>query len=654
MILQADKIDYKHIRAKRKPVNKIDPLILEKNADHGENMRLIEQCRRYYESMEEWRSRRRRNRRFNRGDQWGDRIPDPDHPGRYITEEEYLRRQGKVPLKQNLFRMILKNLLGQYRSNSYKSVVVSRTVGDSGGSEMLTNAMQHVHQLNYVDELDARQIEEFALSGIVCGKINYKYFKTRNEEDIYIKNTITPRLFFNTDITDPRGDDLRLIGEIHDVTIDDLIASFAKTPADEKRIRDLYSINGKNEFMAYTGLKASSVDRLSFYLPEEPEKARMIEVWQLVSEWRMKVHDWADGSYKTYVISQKEIDRENELRIKFGVESGLSEEEIPLLDAEPIKEQFWTVKFLTPHGHLLFAEETPYLHEEHPYAIIAYPLIDSEVWGFMEDIIDQQKYVNRMVIMMDFIMSAAAKGVLMVPEDQIPDGWTPEMFAEEWRSFNGVILYKPSQKHNHIPHQITAASATAGITEMLQLQMQFVNDISGIHSAIQGKSPSSGTPASLYAQEAQNASTNTLDFFHTFSFYQRKRDEKILKLILQYYKEERYFAIAGEKDSAKLFTPDKVAGKLYDLNIAQGIDTPVYKQMIDDTLFKLLEMQMIDAEIFLENTSLPFAHNILESIKQKKEQIQKGEMPTGEMPLGQQQANPQAMQMINQALGKVA
>lgn len=652
MITDAKKIDYNRLRSKRERKRTEENLYLSRDSQHRENMELLEQCRRYWDSLEDYRKRRRRNRKYNRGDQWSDKVYDPVKR-EYITEEEYIKQQGKVPLKQNLFRMILKNLKGQYRSNNTKAVVVSRSIGDNGGAEMLTNAIQHVHDLNYMDELDAAQLEEYALGGVAAAKLCYQYFRTRNEEDIKQNNIITSRLFFNTDIYDVRGDDIRLIGEIIDTTMDDLLANFAKSPKDEERIKSLYSVISRNNFVKYTGLSARDNDNLNFYIPEDTNKVRLFEIWQLESEWRMRIHDYADGSWETINISQKEVDAINAERIKFGTENGIPEEEIPLLDAEPIREQFWTVKYLTPHGSTLFESESPYLHEEHPYAMIAFPLVDGEVWGFMEDIIDQQRYVNRMVIMMDFVMSASAKGVLMIPEDQIPTGWTPERYADEWRSFNGVILYKPSATHNQIPQQISANSTVVGLTEMLQLQMSFVNDISGIHTAMQGKTATAGTPASLYAQEAQNAATNTLDFFNTFGFFQQKRDEKILKLILQYYNEDRYFAIAGEKDVAKFFTPEKVKGKLYDLKITQGVDTPVYKQLIDDTLFKLLQMQMIDAEIFLENSSLPFAHTILESIKQKKDQLANGQMPNGELP-PEAQANPQAMGLLNQAMGKVA
>lgn len=278
-------------------------------------------------------------------------------------------------------------------------------------------------------------------------------------------------------------------------------------------------------------------------------------------------------------------------------------------------------------------------------------MIDGEVWGFVEDIIDQQRYINRMIIMMDFIMSASAKGVLMVPEDVIPDGMNPEDFAEEWRSFNGVIVYKPSAKHTKVPEQITSNSTVVGLGDMIKFQMQFMNDISGIHGAIQGKEARSGTPSSLYAQEASNASTNTLDFFMSFNFFRQKRDEKILKLILQYYTEERYFAIEGETDvEAKLFDPNKVKGKLYDLKVAQNNDTPIYRQMINETLTQLLMNQLIDIETYLENSSMPYAKSILDSLRRRKEEIEERGAPDMAAANQDMPSDPKSQELLQKAI----
>lgn len=660
MITNIQNIDFKKKpgkgKAKVRQTNKVLPV--QTMAEDIEYRDLLDECRAYWDSLRNFRDRRRRNRKYVRGDQWHELITDPD-TGKAMTEENYIKSKGKIPFKQNLIRQLVKNLLGQYRSNPTETIVIPRQRTNAEVGDMLSNAIQYVHDINYGKELDARCFEEKTLSGCAVQKIGYQYIKTRDQEDVWYSNVNVNRLFFNNDVADPRLTDLRVIGEIIDTTLDDVIATFARSRKEEedlanhfKRIQDRAMAN-ENAFTA------ASIDNLDFYVPSEPNHVRIYEVWQLVSEWRVYAHDYAEGTYTIVDYSMKEIEQMNKERIAMAVEQGWTEEEAKRefwIDAREKKEQIWYVRFLTPYGKCLYQMETPYQHQEHPYAMVAYPMLDGEVWGLVEDVIDQQRYINRLISLLDFIMGASAKGVLLVPEAVIPEGWNLDDYAEKWGSFNGVIpiKIKPGQE-NMIPKQIHANSTNIGAHEMLALQMKLFQEITGVSDAIQGRGAKSGTPSSLYAQQAQNSMINVKDFMESFTFFKQKRDMKVLKLIKQYYKERRYLAIAGQvyEDGAQEYDPDKVKDIEAEVVVAQGTDTPVYRQVIDETLHKLLEMQAIDIEMFLEHSSLPMADKLLQTIRQRREEAA-GQIPPEIAAQIQQQANPEAMNMVNQMMGSAA
>lgn len=628
------------------------------SGDTSANMELLWECQRYWESLRDFRERRMRARKFYRGDQWSDLVRDPKS-GNMMREDEYLRLQGRVPLKQNRIRQLGKNLIGQFLSNPSESIVLTRKRTDAEVTEMLTNALQYATHSNMTDLLDARLFEEFILSGSSVQKLTYEYIKERNIEDVNINNINPHTLFFNSDVKDPRLRDLRIIGEIIDTTVDNIVSVFAKTQEDERRIRQIYGAV-MDSYDHREGLSSRNTDRIDFFTTNDISKARMYEVWRLKGEWRTYVHDPLDMD-NPYSISHtplKEIARLNQERVKLGRSQGMEDDEIPLMEAEEKFEQFWYVKYLTPTGYCLFEGETPYSHEEHPYILLLYPLVDSEVWGFVEDIIDQQKYINRLIVMQDMIISASAKGVLMIPEDLIPEGMTVDDYAEEWTRFNGVIVYKPSQKHNQMPHQISSNSTNVGMGEMVAMQMQLIQEISGVHNAIQGIAPQSGTPANRFALETQNASLNSLDIMTSFQKgFKEKRDKKMLKLITQYYKDERYLAINGRtlNENSRLYKPRLAEGIDFDIVITEGKNTPVYRQIIDDTLLNMLNSQLIDIELYLEHTSLPFADSLLQDIKLKKEQVANGQMANIDPNMVQQavgNANPDAMALAQKAMGK--
>ena len=643
---------------KKKPqVDDSDPV---DSFDKQSNIFLLEKCRNDWESLRDFRTRRRRARRYVRGDQWGDMITDPD-TGLSITEEDYIKKQGKIPLKQNQIRQLMKNLLGQFRQNVTKAIVLSRQSGKGIEAEMMSYALEYVHQTNQTAELDARLFEEYGISGASIQKLTYRFIKERDIEDVWIENKNPAMMFFNTDVRDIRMTDLRRIGEIIDITMAELIGVFARTPADVQRIRDCYTDRTAEYFYNSTGLTAQDVDSLDFYFPRNQFKCRVIEVWELKAGWRTYAHDYADGSMSIVPETLDEIRQININRVQKGMAEGIPAEEIPQIDATMKYEQFWWVKFLTPWGDLLYECETVYDHQEHPFIMRLYPLLDGEVWGFVEDIIDQQRYINRLIILLDFIIGASAKGVLMIPESAIGK-MTQDEWASEWTKFNGMILYKDKPGADK-PYQISANSTNIGAHELLELQMKLMQEISGVHSAIQGMDAKSGTPASLYAQQAQNASMNSTDYMMFFNSFQQVRDYKVLKLIKQFYKEPRYLAIAGNaySEAAKLFDPKKIEDMEFDIMISQAKDTPAYKALIEDTLKELLQAQLIDLDMYLENSSLPFAERLRESLhKRQQSQTDQGGVPGSGMPGMpqipqdiQQQisagANPKAMQMLNQA-----
>ncbi len=623
------------------------------NDNISANLLLLDECRIYWDSLRDFRDRRKRSRKYYRGDQWSDFIKDPDDPDNsVITEEQYLMNQGKVPLKQNLIGKNVRNLVGQYLSNPAQAVVLSRARENATLTEMLTNALQYALHNNNAKILDIASFRESALSGTAFQKIGYDFFRERDIEDVSLRNVNPARMFFNTDLEDPRLTDVRLIGEIIDTTIDDLCCIFAKSRADEERIKEIYRTTLDRRYFSDYGLDATNIDSLDFFIPRDVSMARVFEVWTLKRVWRTYAHDPIDGSYTVTKATLKEVAEQNRMRLQMGREAGMTDDLIPLIEAKEKSEQIWYVKFLTPYGQCLYEGETPYKHQSHPYILSMQPLVDGEVWGLIEDMIDQQRYVNRLFIQYDSIISASAKGVLMVPEDIIPEHMTPADFAKEWTRFNGVILYKPNASHGKIPEQISANSTNIGIQEMLAWQLQMFQDTSGIYGAIQGKEANSGTPASLYAQQAQNASINTLEHMTYFENFLQQRSKKILKVIAQYYKEPRYLAINGKTVSqeSKLYDPELVKNIDFDVVVTQGTDTPVYRQLVDNTLLELLKGQLIDLELYLEQTSLPFADKLLQAVRQRKEMAMQGQMP-GQLPPEliaqmQQGINPQMQQAL--------
>jgi hypothetical protein len=608
---------------KLKSLNKIEA--------RDEDVQLLQQAERYFADMQDFYERRRRVRKYLRGQQWSDYIDDPDNPGTSITEEDYIKNQGKVPLKQNLMRTLEKSLSGQYQGNPKKSMVLANKRGDAKQGEVLTNTLFYVHQINHGQYLDARNFSEFLMSGMPIQKVCYKFIDELERPDVYIENVNPRRICINTDVVDQRLNDLRFVCEIMDVTIEDLISAFAKTKQQAILLRDLYLNPDSFNMHQLEGLKADGDDALDFYVASETNKCRVYSIWYRKTVYGLEIHDPIDGSYEfSATITPEEIEAENEVRRQKAAENGIID--VALIEYDYRHSSVWFFKYLTNHGYCLAEGESPYEHGEHPYVIFAYPLVDGEIWGPLEDVLDQQRYVNRMITMMDMIISAGAKGVWLIPKSAIPEGWTEEEYKKEIVKVGGAVVYNDisgTLPNPNKPFQVTNQAFPAGINELLASQIKFMMDISGVQPSIQGMPAKSGTPASLYAQEAQNAATTVIDIMNSYGFFIKKRDWKILKTILQFYKEKRYLHIAGtdyEKEALE-FDPEAVDGIDFDLTISEGNNTPIYRALMEDMLIKLLEMQQIGIEQYLQNTSYPFADKMLEAIRQQKDNLMNGMAP---------------------------
>lgn len=619
-----------------------------------DNLTLLWCCARDWDAMDYLRKEHSRNLRYKNGDQWSDTVPDPDHPHRTIREDALISRSGKVPLKHNYIQQYIRNIHGQLLSSPTQTVVYARSRDDQPLGEMLTNALQACHQLNRIRKIDINVVEELCLTGIACAKVRYGYWSTKNRTDGKIDLVNINRLFFNKDIEDPRLNDIRRIGEIHDYTFDDLVRNFTINREDVQALREIYGVcHDPAKLESIYMQTAERLQNLNFLFCNDLGKYRVIEVWERVGRWVLYVHDYADGTEEVYTdLTMQEVEAINNQRLEQGTAVGLAPEAVKLVYAQEQYEYYWRVKYLTPNGHCIKEMETPYTHEEHPYVLAAMPIIDGQFKAVMSDIVDIQRYINRLLTLLDFIIGSSAKGLLMVPQECIPDDMDIKDFAREYVKVNGVILLKKGAG-DKLPKQIATNSTNIGAWELFNTEMTIMQQISGLNGAIQGQTPHANTPSSLYAQQAQYSAQNFVVLFENYNMFCEERDEKLLKVLMQFYTTRRYVDINGKSVSelAKYYEPE-MARKIVDFNLttSKSTDTPVFRQLTDDLLMKLLESGRIPLEIFLKNCSIPGAEKIQAELKTFSEQAAAGQIDPDRLQMlqqaAQQNADPKAMDML--------
>lgn len=618
----------------------------------GRAFDILMEAQHYWNQMEDFRRDRQRNKRYTYGQQWDDKIVVD---GKLTTEEDYIKMQGSIPLKNNLIRRLVRNVLGVFRSQSKEPTCVARDRDEQKLGETMSTILQCNMQLNRMSEVHARTMEEFLISGFIVHRKSYGW--RNGKEDCWTDYVQPNNFFIDNNMRDFRGWDVSFLGEVHDVSFGQLFEQFAETPEERRRLTEIYNYAQEKEYLANYAERFgySRLDNFDFLYTSERGRCRVIEVWRKEQKPRYRCHDYLNGD--VYKIDEadylREVETVNEERLAMGREAGMAEEDVPLIKATWFVDDYWYFYYLSPFGDILKEGETPFEHGSHPYVFKAYPFIDGEIHSFVSDVIDQQRYTNRLITLYDWIMRASAKGVLMMPNDCLPDGVSMDDIAEQWAEFNGIIVYKPS-KSGQVPHQVANNSTNIGITELLNVQLKFFEDISGVNGALQGKPGFSGQSASMYNQQTQNATMSLLDLLESYSYFVIDSAYKDVKNMQQFYDSKRVFNIAGRSGAQIEYDPQRIRDVEFDMSITESTATPAYRQLANDILMQLWQAQAISVEQLLEHGDFPFADELLQSIKSQKEQVAQGNTPDGVSPevlaKAQQGANMQAVEQLGQAM----
>ena len=577
-----------------------------------------------WNSLYAFREQAYRNKMYVFGDQWGDLVYDPDC-GKTMTERESILSQGKVPLTNNRLRTIIRSVLGLFSSQQTQPVCVPRNKDAQELGETMSIVMEYIYQHNETWELDRRNLEYFLITGFGAFKTTYGH--RNNETDVWHDIINYSNFFFDTHTKDPRMWDANLVGQIHTISWPELLSRFANTDNDVRILEELYRGVDKERTASNiipflkTNMRNIHSD---FFIPEDNTQCRVIEVWKKEKRKRYFIHDYLTGEYYKEDIKGDNLSRYEMINEQRAIEQTAKGVKSPLLLSYSLKyDTVWRCYFLTPFGHVLKEMDSPYSHKEHPYSFKVYPFYDNNAYPFVGDFIDQQRYINRMITLQDFMIGASAKGVLMFPEEAKPQGMSMDEIADQWTRYDGVIYYKAKGGITP-PQQIVSQQRHTGISDMLQIQFKLLDDISGVQGALQGQAPSAGTPAALFAQQSQNSANTLTDILETYKSLRETRDKKTMHVTQQYYTGNRVVNVAGASfgSATAEYNSETMKDIDFDLSISESTSTPAYRMINNEFLMTLWEKGSINVKQLLQAGSFPFSEQLLQSINTEEEKME--------------------------------
>ena len=271
-----------------------------------------------------------RSARYYKGEQWGDPVEIPDRCGcvKTVTEEEYIKSQGRPALKHNLIRPIVRNVIGQFRDSPYKSIVYSSDEGGQGAADQMSVKLNDVLRYNDSVERDAREYESFLVTGPALYITGYAYDPSLGMPMPFFRALDYHRYFQNPDAVDVAGKDVHFCGDFVDVPVDEAKSLYAHNKAQEKAIEDIYTNGDYVLPVMYNAYVMANPAAKTFLASPFDENCRIIRVCRMEGFWDLTVHDYADASFETYSTrefpdKEREVEEEIARRKKMARDLGI-------------------------------------------------------------------------------------------------------------------------------------------------------------------------------------------------------------------------------------------------------------------------------------------------------------------------------------------
>lgn len=603
--------------------------------DSKYNTELLYRARQAWDNLFSFRERRKRIIRYIHGDQWGDWVLDEN--GNPIRERDRIaKRMGGIVLQSNFMIKYFTTLKGVYSKGVSLPVCFARHEEADAKSTIMTNALQTNYDNNNEKDLLIYEFGELCRGGL---PVVVEEWAVRNGvEDTYTFDVNPDYFFFEGGGNDPRLWDETLIGEIRDYPLGELAEELSREDEDcyytYEMLKEVYRPYLRNEYNINAVQFTEANKEVAWDLPSKENLCRTYRIWTKEHRVRYRCVDIMDKQNPLFKIEESDLPQviaENESRIAQGLAAGMVIEDIPLIEYKQIWDQYWYMQILGPQGEVLLEKETPYEHGSHPYVYCAYEYVNGDIIPFMNNIVDQQRAVNRLLTQKDAMMQQSLKGLKMIPKDCVPEGMSNSEFAEQFVEIGSFIFYTPSKSGNK-PEVITTNSQDAGVTELLQIHKQSMEEITNISGALQGQSPTSGTSASRYAMETENSNTAIASLVQKFNSFEIDLARKKLKNIQQFYTEKRNISTARSTGLVEysMYEPNEVRDIDFMISVKEGSDTPVSRMLLNDLAMQLWQAGQITAEQMLSSSYYPGKEELLQAVKSANEQAQNMNQQTPE------------------------
>lgn len=219
-------------------------------------------------------------------------------------------------------------------------------------------------------------------------------------------------------------------------------------------------------------------------------------------------------------------------------------------------------------------------------------------YGFIRDLQDPQRWINKFFSSMADVVASQAKGGLLAEQDAFVDKGNAE---DDWSNPRSIVWLKRDGLQK--VKERTSAGVPAGLNQLLDFTVSSLPNVAGVNLEFLGMA-SREQPGVLEHQRKQAAIATLGVFFNALRLYRKQQTRVLLQFIEEFISDGRLIRVVGKKD-AKYVALAKAPGTLqYDIVVDEAPTSPDQKERTWGALVQILPIAA--------NMGLPIPPQVIE------------------------------------------
>lgn len=221
------------------------------------------------------------------------------------------------------------------------------------------------------------------------------------------------------------------------------------------------------------------------------------------------------------------------------------------------------------------------------------------IWyGFIRDLLDPQRWVNKFFSSMADVVASQAKGGLLAEVDAFIN---KDNAAEDWNNPRSIVWLKRDGLQK--VRERNAAGVPAGLNQLLDFTVSSLPAVAGVNLEFLGMADRE-QPGVLEHQRKQAAISTLSEFFNALRLYRKQQGRILLQFIREFISDGRLIRIVGKSQAVYVPLTQEAGALEYDIVVDEAPTSPDQKNRTWQALAQLLPVAA--------NMGLPIPPEILE------------------------------------------